>query len=137
MSRPTKLTPELEKKVCDAIRDGNYFSTSCRSAGIAPETGLDWMHRGESEQPRRAKKAIYVEFALAVRVAEAECEVRMVEKWRTAMPGDWRAIQMFLERRFPEQWGRREKQEISGEKGGPVVIEVRYVDIDSREQNNH
>ena len=36
--RPTKLTYELQAKVCDALRAGNYIETAAAFAGIAKST---------------------------------------------------------------------------------------------------
>lgn len=80
------------------------------------------MERGEAEHPSRPRRDIYVAFAEAIREAEAEVEVRMVAQWQTQMLEDWRAIQMFMERRYPERWGRKERQEHVGASGGPLGI---------------
>ena len=32
--RPTKLTPEVQKKIVDALSAGNYFEVACEYAGI-------------------------------------------------------------------------------------------------------
>lgn len=118
MGRKSKLTKSVQDRVILALKGGNYFNTACRYAGISPATGYDWMARGESESPRRCKSAMYVAFAEAVRAAEAETEVRMVAQWQQKMPDDWRAIQTFLERRYPADWGRKEQH--MGEGGGPI-----------------
>ena len=68
------------------------------------------------------KQDILFEFFDAITRAETVAEVRMVAQWQQHMPEDYRAIRDFLERRFPERWGRKDKvqQEISGPDGGPI-----------------
>lgn len=122
MGRKSKLTSEVQEKVVQALQGGNYFNTACRYAGISPGTGWSWIERGEAENPKRPRKDIFVLFANAIREAEAEVEIRMVAQWRTQMPEDWRAIQMFMERRYPERWGRKERQEHVGAGGGPLEV---------------
>ena len=53
-----------------------------------------------------AKRGKYREFWEAVTRAELEAEARLVAQWQQHMPNDYRAIRDFLERRFPERWGK-------------------------------
>jgi len=122
MGRKSKLTPEVQDKVILALHGGNYFNTACRYAGISPGTGWSWIERGEAENPKRPRKDIYVLFANAIREAEAKIEVDMVAQWQAQMPEDWRAVQMFLERRYPDRWGRKERQEHVGAGGSPIAL---------------
>ena len=38
------------------------------------------------------------------------------------MADDWRAAMTYLERRFPDRWGRRQRHEVSGPDGGAIAI---------------
>ena len=115
--RPTKLTSEVQARLVQAIEAGNYYEAACGYAGITYTTFRNWMIKGEN-----AKSGKYHEFFDAITRAEAVAEVRMVAQWQQHMPEDYRAIRDFLERRFPERWGRKDKvqQEISGPDGGPI-----------------
>jgi len=107
--RPSKLTPELQQKLVDAIRTGNYYSAACAYAGVSYKVFRDWMIRGEAQESGK-----YCDFRKAITRAESEAEVRTVALWQKAIPEDWRAAQMFLERRHPDRWGKREKVEHGG-----------------------
>ena len=122
MGRRTKLTPEVQKRICDAIRGGNFFEVACEWAGVDASTGYNWIQRGEGTHPSRRKTKQYVEFVDAIRAAEREAEVSLVVKWRQV--DDWRAIAEFLSRRFPERWMPRQRQEVSGPDGGKLQHEV-------------
>lgn len=115
MARPTKLDPERQERIVDAIRAGSYAEPACRAAGIAESTFYRWLQRGEAED-----RGIYADFVQAVRCAEAEAEVHAIELVRAQMPEDWRAAIAFLERRFPSRWRRQTSAEISGPGGGPI-----------------
>ena len=95
------MTPEVQKRICDAIRAGNYYQAACAYAGIGYSTFRRWMTMGEE-----AKRGKYREFWEAVTRAELEAEARLVAQWQQHMPNDYRAIRDFLERRFPERWGK-------------------------------
>jgi transposase len=120
VARPTKLTAQLEEKVVQAIRAGNYAEIACRAAGIAPSTFYRWLERGERETD-----GIHNHFTQAVRLAEAEAEVHAVALVRRAMSDDWRAALAYLERRHPARWRRHSSTELTGPNGGPIRSEQR------------
>ena len=120
MGRPTKLTPEVIKRLTEAIRAGNYYEAACAYAGIHYSTFRKWMQKGET-----AKSGKFREFFEAVMRAEYEAEVRMVALWQKHMPEDYRAIRDFLERRYPDRWGRKRLDiEHSGEIGIKIVDDI-------------
>lgn len=102
MGRPSKLTKTVQDRLVRAIEAGNYYEAACGYAGIGYSTFRRWMVRGE-----KAKSGKYGELREAITRAEANAEVRMVAQWQKHMPEDYRAIRDFLERRFPDRWGRR------------------------------
>lgn len=57
VGRPSKLTPEVKKRLIDAIKAGNYYEPACRFAGIDYSTFRKWMQKGE-----QAKSGQYFEF---------------------------------------------------------------------------
>lgn len=102
MARPSKLTSEVTKRLTEAIRAGNYYEAACGYAGIHYSTFRKWMQKGET-----AKSGKFRKFFEAITRAEYEAEVRMVALWQKHMPEDYRAIRDFLERRYPDRWGRK------------------------------
>lgn len=116
MAHPGKLTPERQKTLVDAIRHGHYYETACAYAGISYQTFRNWVQLSE-----HAKNGRYFEFFEAITRAEAEAENRAVQLWQAAMEKDWRAAQMFLERRRPDRWGKQDKIGLMHE--GKVAVE--------------
>ena len=108
MGRPSKLSPEIQERICSALRDGNYESAAAAAGGVGTSTVRQWLQWG-----RDAKSARYVAFLAAVTRAREDAELRLVELWQEAMPSDWRAIAEFLARRYPERWGKRERNEVT------------------------
>ena len=126
MARPSKLTPEVEKKLIDAIRIGNYYEAACAYVGIHYTTFYRWMEKGE-----KAKSGKYCEFCKAIKQAEAEAEARIVALWQRNIPEDWRAAQAFLERRYPERWGKKETHVFEGgDKDKPIILKFLPADED-------
>ena len=106
--RPAKLTDAVQDKIVSAIRAGNYAETAAAYAGIAKTTYYRWMQQGEDGRPR------YREFRDAIRAAESEAEVYAATVLRKAMPDDWKAAAWYLERKFQDRWGKRERIEHDG-----------------------
>ena len=47
----------------------------------------------------------------------------MISHLQKAMPSTPTAVFAFLERRFPQEWSRTERHELTGSDGGPVQVE--------------
>lgn len=123
MARPTKLTPEVVKKIVLAINAGNYAKVAAQMAGIGETTYYRWLEM--SEKPSARKE--YREFRESIERAEAEAEVIALTRVRQAADnGDWKAAGWFLERKHGERWGRNDKirQEISGVDGAPIMLSL-------------
>ncbi|MCY1703649.1 hypothetical protein [Deinococcus sp. SL84] len=115
--RKTKLTPELQAEFVKVLRSGNWIETACSYVGIHPDTYYEWMKRGESSSP---SNQIYRAFRDAVLEARAAAEMECVIRIRMAgSKGNVKADMWFLERSFPERWGRR-RVEVTGKDGEPL-----------------
>lgn len=114
---PTKLTPELQARLIQYLRQGNYIVTACNAVGIDRTSFWRWMQIGEQET-----EGIHFEFCNAAKQAMAEGEAEMALRVRSAtrdrvveaapegfvlIPSSWQAAMTFLERRYPQRWGRR------------------------------
>ncbi len=138
--RPTKLTPSVQDTICQFIAAGNYIGVACKAAGIDHATYDRWLVKAEQN-----KSSIYAKFAEAVKRAESEAETRnvlLIAKMaaggspvrrttrydrqgnvvavdeQLAQP-NWQAAAWLLERKNPERWGRRERQEVVYPDGAP------------------
>ena len=121
--RPTKLTPELQEKICNILNGGNHIITACDYIGISEKTFYHWLQRGERNAPSDQAGG-YSEFYQAVKKARARAEVISVARIRQAGDeGNWQAHAWFLERSNPKRWGRR-NLELTGADGGELVIRL-------------
>lgn len=119
MGRPEKLTPEVQERLVQAVRAGNFYEAACGYARITYRSFRNWMVQGEA-----SKSGKYFQLFQAVTQAELEAEARMVSQWQAHMPSDYRAIRDFLERRHSKRWSKVEKHELSGKDG--EAIQVKY-----------
>ena len=112
--QPTKCTATVTKAMADCIRKGNYISTACALAGVSYQSYSNWMERGGFDSEADTKSP-YVAFFEAVKKAESDAESEMVEAVRKAAGAGsqhWAAAMTWLERRHPDRWGKRERQEV-------------------------
>lgn len=116
--RPTKLTPELQEKIVRVIRAGNYIKTACLACGITQMTYERWMKRGSE-----SKRGIFVDFVEAIKKAEAEAEVANLKIVEVASCRNWQAAAWFLERKYPDRWGRKQL-ELAGVADKPLKVEI-------------
>lgn len=134
--RPPKLTPEITEAVCDALRDGLSIEGACARAGISPATYYEYNKRGRDGDTR------FTEFAAETARARADVERRLIEsvEWaagerirkRALGSGDameiideaerdWRAAAWLLERKYPGEYGARQRLEHTGADGESLV----------------
>jgi hypothetical protein len=86
MVRPSKLTEELTKSICENIELGLSYTLTCQAAGISFETFSSWMRGGNWG----GKK--YADFHNRVRAAEAICAKNYLERIKEAANhGTWAA----------------------------------------------
>jgi len=137
----TKLTQLVFRSIVESVRQGNYVCAACSAAGVAHNTVLEWIARGEGRDPDRSLTPLYAKFAKALRVAEAEAEQKAVAILNENMFGyesirieitttpdgkittktiksqirDHRTAIEFLRRRFPERWAAKETRHLDCE----------------------
>lgn len=90
--RPIKLTPEIQRRLCDALRTGNTRTAAAAHAGIGRATFTEWMRRGRDPQFTRRNKLRadckdFVDFVGAVTRAENAAEVGCVAVLQKAAHG--------------------------------------------------
>lgn len=99
--RPSKLTPEVQQRVIGALRLGLSRSAAAGVGRIAPRTLRDWLSRGERGE------APFDDLLEAVETAEGQAQAKLTGMLLKAASGDPKVTKWLLERRFPEDWGRR------------------------------
>lgn len=126
--RPTLLTPELQDAICAAIRRGMYAVRACALVGVSKTSFYAWKTRGDAgEEP-------YADFLAAVTQAEAEFQEAsleciaaaakplVAEDGKLVAAGDWRALSWVMERRFPDDYGKRVRQDVTVQAVPEVVL---------------
>lgn len=119
--RPSQFNQERATRLIQAVRGGNYLQTAAAFAGISYSTLRRWILKADDpEAPPE-----YVIFKEELEKARADAEVAALAKvQKAASEGDWRAATWYLERSFPDRWGRTDTSriELVGADGGPVKM---------------
>lgn len=134
--RKTKYTKAVHKKIVDFVRKGNSVTDAGLRSGLGKDLIWYWLECGK-KQPER-----YPEYAqLVADIEQARAEMRgdivdnIVTVGTSGAPGTWQAGAWYLERTDPENWGRKDKVEHTGERAGPQtqINAMVLIDTDARE----
>ncbi len=127
--QPTKLTPEIKKKIYDLVADGNYISVACRACKLSDSTFYKWMDKAKHFQhvyidnnnidilsdddinniPDDLKQAYeFWQFFQDLKQAEALAITKLSGYVLDHAPKNPIAAITLLERRHPDMYGRRE-----------------------------
>jgi len=119
--RYTKLTKELVKDFCKVIEEGNTFKTACGIVGIDESTFYKWkkfyveLEKGRSYDEVKEELKINIntqmlsDFFKSIKKSEAEAKRRNVLIIQTKAKENWQASAWWLERRYPDEYGRRDR----------------------------
>jgi hypothetical protein len=78
MARPTTLTPELQARICAAVRTGLALGPAAESCGVSRRTVYEWLFRGRGDDQDRPATALYAAFAHEVETAAASAALKPI-----------------------------------------------------------
>ncbi len=103
MGRPSLLNDQLIAEFCDALRVSGSIESAIIISGIGRSTYYRLKGKvresGGNEQQRR--------FFQAVHKAESQIKMMREQQLSKHFEKDWRAIAWWLERKCPNEYGRR------------------------------
>lgn len=114
--RPIKCTPKVCRAYLQAIAFGLSYQSACAEAGICESTLDNWRKRGATGEEPYAKFLADEKKALAA--WERDRQIAM-----DAAGPQWTREAWRLERRMPDDYGKRERHEVTGKDGGPIETE--------------
>jgi len=101
-----KLTPEVQKAICASIRAGLADGDAAIRVGICPSTFCNWRARGEhGEEP-------YATLLAEIKEAEVVFKQHHVNLIARHARLSWNASAWLLERKFPQEFGQRQRVEL-------------------------
>lgn len=101
MARPSKLTPDSQASIVEAILHGCTYKDAAEAAGVSYDTFNEWMKAGAE-----ARSGKFFEFSEAVSKANAQCAVNFTRVIQSAAAkGDAKYALEWLKRRRRGEWG--------------------------------
>ena len=143
MGRPSKLTPEVQKEICGHISRGLTYQDAARLSGVGRSTFMKWKADGETQEsgPCRdlldavkdadsefkkthlnviIKAATTPSIVTKKHVVKKGGKVVLEEITEEIRDSTWQASGWLLERKFPEEFGKR--IEHAGKIDGPAPV---------------
>ncbi len=103
MSRPSKLNPGIQKRIGENIALGLTYRLAAESVGATYKTFNLWMTKG-----RNSTSGEYYRFYKHILKCNADAAKALLERLNeAAASGNCQICMWILERRFPEDFGRR------------------------------
>jgi hypothetical protein len=131
------------------LESGVHLEPAAELAGLAPNTVRNWIKRGEAEEiASQGTDSPYQSFCRAVKRCRANAESRVTKNILKASeePRFWAAGATYLERTYPDRWGRRQEDSSSprivvqiGARDSDVSVQVSAVPVPVQEvtEGNH
>lgn len=125
----SKYTEDRISRFLLALRQGATLKIACGFAGFSYTRYRAWMREAEE----LGEESPYHELPGRVREADAQAAIKWLGSInKAAVAGDWRAGAWCLERRYPEEYGKK-AIEFSGRVDSHVTIEKQAADeLDKR-----
>ncbi len=124
--RPSKMTPDRVKQICDYVKIGNALSTSFVASGISESAGFKWLKKGrEAEKACAPKDDPFLQFLQSIKKAESEAEaIKVAHIAKAGQEGNWTASAWWLQRRRPERWNLDHIAKQGEKNKGPVRLKM-------------
>ncbi len=122
MGRPTLCTDELKERVTRLIRAGVDELDAFMAEGVSRTTFFDWKKQAKLGTEPFASLWDDVEHAAASRNSRLT-----LLAMKQANAGNLDAIFKFLRAHRPDLYNDRQRVELTGRDGGPIVAGLRYV----------
>jgi hypothetical protein len=132
--QPAKYNEEVHDAIIQALLEGASKSMAFKLAGLNAQTPFDWVTMGKKNPE---KYPHYWKLGEDIELAIATVQKQMVDRLRqTALSGaphTWQAAAWYLERTAPEDFGKRDKVEVTAPDGPLVQLnQVVLGDADTR-----
>jgi hypothetical protein len=109
MARPSKLSPDITKRIGENIALGLPYSLAAEAAGITYQTFNEWHKKGKN-----SKSGEYYRFYKYIQKCNADAAKKCLEKLNeAAKAGNCTVCMWILERRFSEDFARRQYRKIN------------------------
>lgn len=123
LGRPTKFTKPIRAKILEGMKSGLWRKDAAAYAGVSREALHDWLEIAKKQEAAGMSEtdSDYIHFSHDLEIAEAQYKFRLIGRITTASMKDWKAAAWILERKHPDEYGRKDAKII--EHMGSVGLE--------------
>lgn len=125
--RPSEFD-EAAPKIIASIRQGSTYKCAAGCARVSYSTFANWIAQGKEALKNEELDNKFLKFLKDVEQAEKECEAEVLQCWKAFIPMNWQAARDFLARRHPDEWGAKDRVDVTsnGEQvGQPVFLPMK------------
>jgi transposase len=109
-----KYSKELITDIIKYIESGASNKDAAALSGVSEETFYNWLRPTIKKDDKEIPNPDYhPEFSESLKKAKTKRKVAMVNRILSAAKGSWQAAAWYLERQYNEEFGRRDKHELS------------------------
>lgn len=116
--RPSKLTPEITKRIAAHVREGLPYASAAALEGISERSFHGWMTKG-----RESTSGKYLQFLQSIEQADAELHKELSTQFLNEVRQGNVTPERFLARRFRKDWSEQRTHEITTPEG-PISLSV-------------
>ncbi len=126
--RPDKRSdPAVVEMLIQYITAGNPYETCCYLAGVDATTFRAWMRQGKEAPDGTFARSFYMRVKKAVGEA-CHRNLMRIQKGTSS----WTSSAWFLERRFPEEFGRKDNLRLGTDQQSPLMMGVVTASADDK-----
>jgi len=119
----SKLTTDVTEKIAVAIEKGATPETAAAAAGVHVSTFRRWLAEGRSWIDMHDEDELpSPEAQFSARIDRALATLRETMELSLAGADDWRAKMEYLARRWPRDWGKRDRLDVGNPEGETFSI---------------
>jgi hypothetical protein len=109
------LTSELTAQMVEHIKSGVTINDACALEGISKQSHYRWLDEGLVPPGESDHRPACWTYRLEIEAALASYKHNLLKNLQSAASnGQWQASAWILERRFPDEFGRKDKVALSG-----------------------
>lgn len=113
MARPLKLNETIKDALIKCIRAGLSYKRAADFCGISEQSFIDYRRQGQRDSEAE-RKSICSELFEGIKKAEAEAILLRLKNIQDASKEHWQASAWFLERKYPDEWGKKDRHALEG-----------------------
>lgn len=133
VGRKLKIKGDVKKRLIAALENGMFIKRACTYAGISESLYYKYIQRAEEVQLKidedpeyipDSEEEEYLDLVNSFKQCEATTQIEALDIWKSHWKKDWRAIESFMAKRFPDEFGNKPKPIEFTDKEGDAILKL-------------